>query len=301
MLQDTVRTKGYQNAILDNKSLFKDKIVLDVGCGSGILSLFAAQAGAKLVIAVDMSSIVEQAKIIAKENDMSEKIVFLRGKLEEVKLPVERVDIIISEWMGYFLLFESMLDSVLFARDKYLTPQGSIFPNSFEMNLFAVSDIAFHGKTIAFWSNVYGFKMNVMKDQVVRDAQITSIARESVVSEMIKFKEIDCVTCSQEEISGFEASFCLRISRDCSLTGLGSSFDTFFSGDKLESKSSFSTSPFHESTHWQQTLFQFDEVFDVKKDSLINGKINCYKNADYKRAYVVVISVFDRVFKYKVE
>jgi hypothetical protein len=44
--------------------------------------------------------------------------------MEEVKLPVDAVDIIISEWMGYFLLFESMLDSVLFARDKYLKPDG---------------------------------------------------------------------------------------------------------------------------------------------------------------------------------
>ena len=47
-------------------------------------------------------------------------ITLIKGKMEEVVLPVEHVDIIISEWMGYFLLYESMLDSVLFARDKYL-------------------------------------------------------------------------------------------------------------------------------------------------------------------------------------
>jgi len=61
-----VRTKGYMNAILDNKDVFQDKIVLDVGCGTGILSLFAAKAGARQVIAVDMSNILEQAKQIAK-------------------------------------------------------------------------------------------------------------------------------------------------------------------------------------------------------------------------------------------
>lgn len=66
MLQDQVRTEGYMNAILQNKDLFKDKIVLDVGCGSGILSLFAAKAGAKKVIAVDMSEILHKATIIAK-------------------------------------------------------------------------------------------------------------------------------------------------------------------------------------------------------------------------------------------
>ena len=47
-----------------NKHLFKNKIVLDVGCGTGILSMFAAKAGAKHVYGVDMSGIVEQVKII---------------------------------------------------------------------------------------------------------------------------------------------------------------------------------------------------------------------------------------------
>jgi protein arginine N-methyltransferase 1 len=65
-MKDQVRTEGYMNAILNNPDAFKDKIVLDVGCGSGILSMFAAKSGAKLVIAVDMSNIIDQAIEIAK-------------------------------------------------------------------------------------------------------------------------------------------------------------------------------------------------------------------------------------------
>lgn len=52
MLKDEVRTLTYRNAIYHNKHLVKDKVVLDVGCGTGILSMFAARAGAKLVIGV---------------------------------------------------------------------------------------------------------------------------------------------------------------------------------------------------------------------------------------------------------
>ena len=63
---------------------------------------------------------------LKSENGMKDRITFLKGKVEEVKLPVDSVDIIISEWMGYFLLFESMLDSVLFARDKYLRPDSGV-------------------------------------------------------------------------------------------------------------------------------------------------------------------------------
>ena len=49
MLKDQVRTQSYRNAILNNSDLFKDKIVLEVGAGTGIMCMFAAQAGAKLV------------------------------------------------------------------------------------------------------------------------------------------------------------------------------------------------------------------------------------------------------------
>ncbi len=70
--------------------------------------------------AVENAEIAFFAKEIIKNNGLSDKITVLKGKMEEIVLPVEKVDIIISEWMGYFLLYESMLDSVLWARDKYL-------------------------------------------------------------------------------------------------------------------------------------------------------------------------------------
>lgn len=47
-------------------------------------------------------------------------ITVLKGKIEEIELPVAQVDVIISEWMGYFLVYENMLNTVLYARDKWL-------------------------------------------------------------------------------------------------------------------------------------------------------------------------------------
>ena len=66
MLKDEVRTTSYRNAMIHNSHLFKGKVVLDVGCGTGILSMFAAKAGAAKVIGVDMSSIVEYARKIVE-------------------------------------------------------------------------------------------------------------------------------------------------------------------------------------------------------------------------------------------
>jgi predicted RNA methylase len=58
MLKDTVRTGSYRAAIINNPHLFKDKTVLDVGCGTGILSMFAAKAGASHVVGVSFFPII---------------------------------------------------------------------------------------------------------------------------------------------------------------------------------------------------------------------------------------------------
>nr|KAG5692595.1 hypothetical protein BaRGS_024015 [Batillaria attramentaria] len=118
MLKDEVRTRTYRNSMYYNKHLFKGKTVLDVGSGTGILCMFAAKAGAAKVIGIECSSIIDYSEKIVKAN----KLDHVRGKVEEVVLPdgIEKVDIIISEWMGYCLFYESMLKTVLYARDKWL-------------------------------------------------------------------------------------------------------------------------------------------------------------------------------------
>ena len=87
-----------------------------------------------------MSTIIEKAQEIVEVNGMADKITLLHGKMEEVKLPYDKVDIILSEWMGYFLLYESMLDTVLYARDRYLAPGGLIFPDKATIFMAAIED-----------------------------------------------------------------------------------------------------------------------------------------------------------------
>lgn len=64
--------------------------------------------------------------------------------MEKTTLPVEKVDIIVSEWMGYFLLFEGMLDSFIYARDTYLKPDGLILPNKCNISIVGISDLGKH-------------------------------------------------------------------------------------------------------------------------------------------------------------
>nr|KAF6273769.1 protein arginine methyltransferase 1 [Pipistrellus kuhlii] len=68
MLKDEVRTLTYRNSMFHNRHLFKDKVVLDVGSGTGILCMFAAKAGARRVIGIECSSISDYAVKIVKAN-----------------------------------------------------------------------------------------------------------------------------------------------------------------------------------------------------------------------------------------
>ena len=126
MLNDKVRCEAYKNAIIAS---VKGKIVLDVGAGTGFLSVIAAKAGATHVYAVEFSETAVYAQQSINDNGCKEKITLLKKRMEDVSIvDVPKVDVIISEWMGYFLLFENMLPSVLDARKCILKDDGLMLP-----------------------------------------------------------------------------------------------------------------------------------------------------------------------------
>lgn len=193
MLKDTSRTLSYRNAMYRNKDLFKDKIVLDVGCGTGILSMFAVKAGAKHVYSVDMSSIIDKAKEIVELNGFSDKITLLQGKLEDINLPVDKVDIIISEWMGYFLLYESMLDTVLYARDRYLVEGGLIFPDKCQMYIAGIEDAQYKDEKIHYWEDVYGFDYTPFIKTAMEEPLVDTVNNQSLITKGTQFLNLTLI------------------------------------------------------------------------------------------------------------
>ena len=212
MLRDEPRTSAYADALVANSSYLKGKVVLDVGCGTGILCMLAVKAGARKVIGVDSSSIIDRAQRIIERNGMSDKITLVRGRLEEVKLPLEadEVDVIVSEWMGYGLYFENMLSSVIYARDTYLSNDGILMPSEAKVFIEAMTTVE-ESDRVAWWGNVYGFDMTDLADLICSDAQVQLVDNEDVISCRCLAHSLDIKTASDADLD-FEVPYKMVIS-----------------------------------------------------------------------------------------
>ncbi|KAL8662532.1 MAG: hypothetical protein Q9202_004677 [Teloschistes flavicans] len=298
MLQDTIRTDAYRDFIYDNKHLFAGKVVLDVGCGTGILSLFCAKAGAAKVIAVDNSGIIDKAREIVFQNGLGDIIQCLRGKIEEVTLPVKEVDVIVSEWMGYCLLYEAMLDSVIWARDRYLAPGGLMVPSHATLRLSLFADDDYISDKICFWNSVYGFDMSCMQKRTYDDVVIRTVKADAVPSDPITFLEVPLHQIRKDQLNISGVEFTLTASRETDqLHGFIVHFDIFFATDRdtkaQDANVFFSTGPTGPETHWQQALALVDFAKSpsptLKSGDQVRGKIGLSKGNTNHRELDITI------------
>ena len=235
---------------------------------------------------------------IVRENGLENKVTLVKGRLEETTLPHEKFDVIVSEWMGYFLLFEGMLDSVLAARDKYLKPGGSILPSRCSIHLTALSDVERYKSLVGYWDDVYGFKMSCMRGPILGEANVEVVGAEHVVSNSQCVHDLDITRCTLADTE-FSSDFSLEINRTCDLTAIVGYFDTFF---ELEERPvEFSTGPLATPTHWKQTVFYLPEVLPVVKDQVVTGNIVCKRMSTDARALKVALTLEGRQYRYTVD
>ncbi|KAK0162858.1 hypothetical protein PV327_006600 [Microctonus hyperodae] len=287
MLTDRVRTESYRDALLTNSHSFNGCIMLDVGCGTGILSMFAAKSGCKKIISVDQSDVIYHAMDIVRENNLDNIIELKKGRLENIDLGVDKVDAIVSEWMGYFLLFEGMLDTVIYARDNYLIPGGKLLPNRCTLSIVGSGDTKRYIDLVDYWSNVYGFKMSCMKAKVVKEPSIEVCSAIDIVTNVSLIQDFDLYTVDTNCVN-FTSPFELVVKKTGSLTAIVGYFDVFFD---LDNPIHFSTGPHAQPTHWKQTVFSLSEPISITEGEIINGKLICSRHPKDIRALVITLQI----------
>ncbi|XP_058758268.1 probable histone-arginine methyltransferase 1.3 isoform X2 [Vicia villosa] len=280
MLQDYVRTGTYYAAVIENRADFTGRVVVDVGAGSGILSLFAAQAGAKHVYAVEASEMAEYArKLIAGNPKLAQRITVIKGKVEDVELP-EKADILISEPMGTLLVNERMLESYVIARDRFLTPTGKMFPGVGRIHMAPFTDeylfIEIANKAL-FWQqqNYYGVDLTPLHGTAFQgyfSQPVVDAFDPRLLIAPPMFHVLDFTKMKEEDLYEIDIPLRFIASVGTRVHGLACWFDVLFNGSTVQRW--LTTAPGSPTTHWYQLRCVLSQPIYVMAGQEITGRLH---------------------------
>eukprot|EP01012_Entosiphon_sulcatum_P048255 TRINITY_DN6666_c0_g1_i1.p2 TRINITY_DN6666_c0_g1~~TRINITY_DN6666_c0_g1_i1.p2 ORF type:complete len:397 (-),score=79.41 TRINITY_DN6666_c0_g1_i1:1486-2640(-) len=306
MLEDQRRMTAYHDAVMKNRSHFEGKVVLDVGAGSGILSIWAAQAGAKKVYAVEATRMSHHAARLVAHNGLADRVQVIQATMEDLELP-EKVDIIISEWMGYFLIREAMLDTVIRARDKWLKPGGLMYPSHAKMFIAPVFNEETwqkHGaytEAMSEWNRftkdtkaTYGVDMdcltpsyrNEQREYYMGNGHWVEFGVQDIVGTTSCFYEFDMHTVTIEEVTNVNRPFQCTVQIDTKVSGFVGWFSVEFNGSAENPASvrvDLDTAPGLGYTHWGQQFFILYPPLHAQKGRVICGDIAVKRQKENQR------------------
>jgi protein arginine N-methyltransferase 1 len=277
MLNDRTRCLAYQRAI---EPVVRDKIVLDVGCGTGILSFFAARAGARLVLAVD-TDVPPGAEEVARSNGPADRVQFSRGRLQDIELPVDSVDVIISEWMGGVLLMEDMLPVVLYARDRWLKPGGILLPDRARLFLAPLDDVA----------GISSKHFPALRETISSQMWVSVIDPARFLAEPSCILDLDLNTVQESDVKSYETPFCFDLDEAGTLNGFGLWFDVIF--NQTKPPVTLSTAPWLPPTHWAQALWILPVDIDVDPGDEVSGTFSQTKISPSTASFRAHVSVWN--------
>lgn len=270
MLLDDVRNQAYLKAL--KATVKPGDVVLDFGAGTGILSLFAAQAGARRVYAVERSSMAGVMKRIVTANGGAGRVQVIEGEMQAVRLP-EKVDCIVSEWLGTFGVDENLLPPLLMARDRWLKPGGAMLPRVVTAFMAPIWSRELNEKLDFFRSRPYGLDLSLLAETAVDELSWPEapLAPADFVSEPQPMWTTDIYAYTMEKARlPFRAALCFTASRAGKVNALLAWFTADFgSGVTL------STAPGHPPTHWKQYLIPLHHPAEIDSGTEIRVEYVC--------------------------
>jgi protein arginine N-methyltransferase 1 len=220
MIADETRTNAYARAL--QAVVRTDSVVVDIGAGTGILSLLACRCGARKVYAVEPSDAIAVAREIAHENGFDDRIEFIQAMSTDVTLP-ERADVIVSDLHGVLPPFEQHLTSIIDARQRLLTPRGTLIPARESLWASVVEAPRLYDRLVQPWSvERTGFHMAAARRIVTNWWEKADVGPDQLISEPARWGTIDYSTVQSPDVSGTVMG---RARRDAAAHGLIVWFD----------------------------------------------------------------------------
>lgn len=261
LIADTSRTGTYQKAL--SQVVRPNDVVLDIGAGSGILSFFACQAGARKVYAVEMSGALPLARELCAGNSFNHIVEFRQGRSQEIQLP-EPVDVIVSDTGCSFGLQGGLLGILLDARKRFLRPGGRIVPRS--LQLFVAPVEIKDGRNLDIWNkDRYGLDLFSLRRFAANTDYHIRVGPEEVLAPpglltTIHFEEVSSPYIAAETLSVAE--------RDGVMHGLAA-----WIALELAPGISFTNSPLAPTVDWLHSFFPIETPVELNQGDRVRAKI----------------------------
>lgn len=293
MLRDEPRVEAYLGAMMRQKHRIEGKVVMDVGCGTGVLSMFAAlHGGAARVYAIEgCAEIARLAEATILQNGLQDKVKVINAQVEKLDMSLipEKVDVMISEWMGFYLLHESMLDSVLVARDRFLKPGGQMMPSKAIMWASIISM-----DHMTKWGNYYGLDMSLVGNcelamECTKPKVDMIVDEDQLLTAPAMIRSFDINTCTLQDLQSFDCTLDFQVSRAGTAAAIAIWFDTEFAEPGQSEAVVLSTSPMFPPTHWKQTVIMFGAFGAVQVGDKASVKLAFEQSAENHRLYNITV------------
>jgi len=262
MLFDEERVGKYSEAI--RRVVKKGDIVADIGTGTGLLAFLCLEAGAARVHAIERSTAVRWAKLLAEKNGFADRIVFHHQDSRLYDLP-EKVNVVVSELIGHIAFEEGMVESLFDAKERFLIPSGVIIPERVQLRVAVVEENEIYPKYIECWRTIKGIDYSLLREEAVKACYITAMSDRNLLSEPETFFTVDFCKDEKPILRGTKIFSALRFGL---VNGIFLWFDAI-----LAPEIRLSSGPWTR-THWKQCFAPIATPIAVNAGDKISVEID---------------------------
>ena len=239
-------------------------VVVDIGSGTGVLSLFAAMAGASRVYSIEREPVIEVAKEIAVRNGLSERVTFITGSSPDVEIP-ELADVLVTETIGNVGFDEGIVAWVADAKKRFLKPDARIVPCRVEAVASLVS-VPRDFRTIQEWSNpLHTLDFSPLTRIALNSLLSTELSPAAIVTEPAVVFSTDF----SEDAPLLVGRVREEAIKDASVHGIG----VWFRSD-LTPSTTITNAPPNSVPSWEQGFLPIDEPIEVSAGDNVEFEVS---------------------------
>jgi protein arginine N-methyltransferase 1 len=264
MIADSVRMEAFDKAL--KRTITPASVVLDIGAGSGILSLLACKYGARRVYAVEPADSIVVGQMCAMANECGDRIQFIQAVSTSIELP-EQVDVIVSDLHGVLPIYQQHLPSIIDARKRFLRPGGVLIPQRDRIWMVPVDAAKIYADRVhGHHPNAYGVNMEPALRFTRNTLNKDTLLPEHLLAQPLEWFNLDF---TKVETSDHAQTLTWTVARDGVCHGIGAWFDA-----ELLEGIGFSNAPGQPKTVYDRAFFPWHAPVTVRAGDAIKTSLH---------------------------